>query len=77
MLDSAAVNPGNLGRSHISWGTETVGQGLAGQEDEVGDQSVQSLSCVQLLVTPWTAARQAVLSSTVSQGLLKLIPLSH
>ena len=33
--------------------------------------SVQSLSCVQLFVTPWTAARQASLSITNSQRLLK------
>ena len=35
--------------------------------------SVQSLSCVQLFVTPWTAARQASLSFTNSQSLLKLM----
>ena len=37
------------------------------------DQSVQfqSLSCVQLFVTPWTAAGQASLSITNSQNLLK------
>ena len=34
--------------------------------------SVQSLSRVQLFVTPWTAARQASLSITNSQSLLKL-----
>ena len=34
---------------------------------------VQSLSCVQLFVTPWTAARQASLSFTISWSLLKLI----
>ena len=34
---------------------------------------VQSLSRVQLFVTPWTAARQASLSLTVSQSLLKLM----
>ena len=45
--------------------------------------SVQSLSRVRLLVTPWTAARQASLSITKSQSLLKLmsiksvIPSSH
>ena len=33
--------------------------------------SVQSLSRVQLFATPWTAARQASLSSTNSQSLLK------
>ena len=35
--------------------------------------SVQSLSCVQLFATPWTAARQASLSITISQSLLKLM----
>ena len=34
---------------------------------------VQSLSHVQLFVTPWTAARQASLSFTVSLSLLKLM----
>ena len=34
---------------------------------------VQLLSCVQLFVTPWTAARQASLSFTVSWSLLKLM----
>ena len=35
--------------------------------------SVKSLSCVRLFATPWTAARQASLSITNSQGLLKLM----
>ena len=35
--------------------------------------SVQSLSHVQLFVTPWTAARQAFLSITNSWSLLKLM----
>ena len=35
--------------------------------------SVQSLSRVWLFVTPWTAAHQASLSITNSQGLLKLM----
>ena len=35
--------------------------------------SVRSLSCVQLFVTPWTAARQASLSITNSWQLLKLM----
>ena len=34
---------------------------------------VQSLSHVPLFATPWTAARQASLSFTISQILLKLI----
>ena len=35
--------------------------------------SVQLLSHVQLFVTPWTAARQASLSITNSESLLKLM----
>ena len=35
--------------------------------------SVQLLSCVQLFVTPWTAAHQASLSFTISWSLLKLM----
>ena len=36
-------------------------------------QLVQLLSCVRLFATPWTAARQASLSTTNSQSLLKLM----
>ena len=41
----------------------------------IGDQfsSVQMLSHVQLFAVPWTAARQASLSITNSQSLLKLV----
>ena len=44
---------------------------------------VQSFSCVQLFATPWTEARQASLSFTISCSLLKLMsielvmPFSH
>ena len=38
-----------------------------------GVSSVQSLSHVQLIATPWTAARQASLSITNSRSLLKLM----
>ena len=34
---------------------------------------VQLLSCIWLFATPWTAAHQAPLSSTISQSLLKLM----
>ena len=37
--------------------------------------SVQLLSCVRLLATPWTAARQAPLSVTNSQSLPILMPI--
>ena len=43
----------------------------AGQSDLLS--SVQPLSRVQLLATPWTAARQASLSITNSRNLLKLM----
>ena len=34
---------------------------------------VQLLSCVRLSVTPWTAARQASLSLSISQSMIKLM----
>ena len=34
---------------------------------------VQSLNCVQIFATPWTAARQASLSFTISWSFLKLV----
>ena len=40
---------------------------------QVTVSSVQSLSCVQLFATPWTAACQASLSITNSQSLPKLM----
>ena len=45
---------------------------LGSREGKFGPDSVQSLSHVQLFVTPWTAARQASLSIPNSQSLLKL-----
>ena len=41
--------------------------------EQANFSSVQSLSHVQLFVTPWTAAHQASLDITNSQGLLKLM----
>ena len=43
------------------------------EENPFSLSSVQSLSCVQLFATPWTAARQASLPITNSQSLLKLM----
>ena len=52
--------------SHLSWS--------ASREPQIqGSSSVQSLSCVPLFPTPWTAAHQASLSFTNSQSLLKLM----
>ena len=41
---------------------------------KAGFSSVQLLSCVWLLATPWTAARKASLSITNPRSLLKLMP---
>ena len=48
-------------------------KGYDGGAKDGGQSSVQSLSRVQLFVTPWTAARQASLSITNSWNLLKLM----
>ena len=39
---------------------------------KIGISSVQSLSCVRILATPWIAAHQASLSITISRSLLRL-----
>ena len=41
-----------------------------GLKDKIVVIVVQSLSCVQLYVIPWTATYQAPLSSTISLSLL-------
>ena len=43
------------------------------QHGELAIVVVQSLGCVQLSATPWTAAPQAPLSFTISQSLLKFM----
>ena len=43
---------------------------------EVQFSSVQSLGCVRLFVTPWTAAHQASLSITNSRSPLKLMSIT-
>ena len=43
------------------------------QKPHLGFVVVQSLSCVQFFATPWMRARQASLSFTISQSLLKLM----
>ena len=53
----------NLYPSPSTWGSSTL----------PGASVVQSLSCVQFFVIPWTAAPQASLSSTISWSLLKLM----
>ena len=49
----------------------------AGRSQSPAFVVVQSLSHGRLFVAPWTAARQAPLSSTFHQGLLKSCPLSQ
>ena len=53
------------GQQRIRW--------LDGITESMDISSVQSLSRVCLFATPWTAARQAFLSITNSQSLLKLM----
>ena len=56
---------------------------LDGKTNSMDISSIQSLSGVRLFATPWTAARQAFLSITNSQRLLKLMfikavmPINH
>ena len=54
---------------------KTSNENNIGSDRKSQDQfsSVQSLSCVRLFVTPWTAAYQASLSTTNSQSLLRLL----
>ena len=57
------------------WGHVSRCRSAAGWRKTVGSAlvAVQSLSCVWLFVTPWTAACQASLSVIVSQSLIKLM----
>ena len=58
------------------WGEANPGIGYSQiPEEELSYELfvVQPLSGVQLFATPWTAARQASLSFTISQALLKLM----
>ena len=42
-------------------------------QDQITTTLVEPLSCIRLFVTPWTAARQASLSFTISWSLLKFL----
>ena len=48
---------------------------LVGEDPAGHVVAVQSLSCVLLFATPWTAALQASLSFIISRSLLKLMPI--
>ena len=60
---------GGWGRDHCQKDAFSIGT-------EIQFSSVQSLSCVWLFATPWTAARQASLSITNSWSLLKPMPIA-
>ena len=64
------------GSSHLkagkSWGLRYLTWLAVDAAVSLELSSVQSLSCVRLFATPWTAARQASLSIANSQSLLKL-----
>ena len=47
------------------------GTSLLGRIDVIAFVVIQSLSHAQLFAIPWTAVREAPLSSTVSQSLLR------
>ena len=55
----------------LHWQVESLP--LSHQRSPLNDIVVQSLSRIQLFATAWTAARQASLSFTISQSLLKLM----
>ena len=67
-LQHTYINSGNWEYHHISWSRSACW--------ENDHDSVQSLTHVQLFVTPWTAARQASLCITNSWSLLKLMSIA-
>ena len=86
--DKPGMGPGNNSKNQLeprqsvfllveNWGDRVFGTpnnfGTANMIYDFQLSSVQPLSRVQLLATPWTAAHQASLSITYSQSLLKLI----
>ena len=68
---------GRVGWSQRLEGIRVAGgypRGTPARPETQGQEAVvQLLSCVQLFVTPWTAACQASLSFTISQSLLRLV----
>ena len=75
----AAVHGVTKSLTQLSNWTTQQQDGMSKVENEWVDEwayvivVIQSLSCVRLFVTPWTAAQQASLSFTVSQSLLILL----
>ena len=60
---------------HLGWKLGVTRSEIFLQSSSVQFHSVQSLSCVQLFVTPRTVARQASLSITNSRSSPKLMPI--
>ena len=56
-----------------AWQAKVPGVTRESDMTEAAFAAVQSLSRVRLFVTPWTAARQASLSFSISWRLLKLL----
>ena len=75
-LEEEMANHSSILPWRITW-TEEPGmqQSMESQRirHDLATQSVQSLSCVWIFVTPWTAARQASMSFTNYWALLKLM----
>ena len=65
--------PSWLGRKSTIYKPRDASGHIAPKQWRLQFSSVQSLSCARLFVTPWIAARQASLSTTNSQSLLKLM----
>ena len=60
-------------RNQLDTGKRRETRSESGQEGSAPSVVVQALSHVRLFATPWTAARQASLSITISQSLLRLL----
>ena len=74
LLSAFSIITINSDHSNILWKHSILlGQHFSSYFPPVQFSSVQSLSRVQLSATPWTEARQASLSITNSQSLLKLM----
>ena len=73
MLYSPKIQVLKSCRGISRWGLWEVLESRGWSVHEWDSVSVQSLSCIWLLATPWTAASQAALSITNSQSLRKLM----
>ena len=67
------LNPGFSNSKALLLSIKWTNRGCQESEFDRAVVVVPWLRCVQLFVTPWTAARPASLSFTISQSLLKLM----